>query len=135
VFGSSILMVTFLPVPLWVRLPAQTFAVACIVGGLLPLAVMISEVVPAALRGAAFSITGFLGALAGAASPLAIGFIADRFEIVVDGEPKGDLAKAFLIMTPLVLIGGLVVLKGRRHVAGDLAAAAATSGGSERADA
>jgi MFS family permease len=121
IVGATLLMMTFLPVPLWLRLPVQTVAVACIVGGLLPLAVMIAQVVPAALRGAAFSITGFLGALAGAASPQAIGIISDRFEITVDGEPKGDLAKAFLIMTPLVLIGGYVVLRGRRFVSRDIA--------------
>jgi MFS family permease len=128
VVGASVLMVTFLAVPLWFRLPAQTFAVMCIVGGLLPLAVMISEVVPAHLRGAAFSATGFLSALAGAGSPFAIGFIADRFKIPVEGEMKGDLAKAFLFMTPLVLIGGLVVLRGRRHVEGDVARAKAALG-------
>jgi MFS family permease len=115
-----LLFVTFLPVPLWFRLPGQTLAVICIVGGLLPLAVMTAEVVPAALRGAAFSLTFFLASLGGALSPLAVGAIADRFEIVVDGEVKGDLAKAFLAITPLLAIGALVVLSGRRHVAGDV---------------
>jgi MFS family permease len=123
--GSMLLFVTFLPIPLWLRLPGQTLAVVCIVGGLLPLAVMTTEVVPAALRGAAFSLTFFLASLGGALSPLAVGAIADRFEIVVDGDPKGDLAKAFLIVTPLVTIGALVVLRGRRHVEADVAAAQA----------
>jgi MFS family permease len=137
--GGAVLMVTFLPVPLWFRLPAQTFATACIVGGLLPLSVMIADVVPIALRGAAYSITGFFAAVVGAASPQAIGFLADRFPITVDGEPKGDLAKAFLIVTPLLLIGGLVVLRGRKHLAADIAAASAaapaTSGGTSPAGA
>ena len=123
--GSGLLFVTFLPVPLWFRLPGQTAAVICIVGGLLPLAVMTTEVVPAALRGSAFSLTFFLASLGGALSPLAVGAIADRFEIVVDGEVKGDLAKAFLVVTPLVTAGALVVLRGRRHVAADVAAAQA----------
>lgn len=127
--GGAILMVTFLPVPLWFRLPAQTLAAACIVGGLLPLAVMIADVVPVALRGAAYSSTGFFAAIVGAASPQAIGFLADRFKIEVDGEMKGDLAKAFLIVTPLLLVGGLVVLRGRRYVAADVAAASATRRG------
>ena len=44
---------------------------------------------------------------------------------MVDGEVKGNLANAFLIVTPLVLVGAVVLLQGRRHVAGDIAAAAA----------
>ena len=38
---------------------------------------------------------------------------------------KGNLANAFLIVTPLVLVGAVALLQGRRHVAGDIAAAAA----------
>jgi MFS family permease len=145
--GSVFLFVTFLPVPLWFRLPGQTAAVICIVGGLLPLAVMVSEVVPGHLRGAAFSLSFFLSSVGGALSPLAIGTIADRFErvpedarlavewhgAVVDiddeGEPKGDLAKAFLIVTPLVTVGAIVVLRGHRHVEADLARVAAERSG------
>ena len=80
---------TFLPVPLWFRLPGQTVAVVCIVGGLLALAVMITEVVPAALRGAAFSLTGFLAVARRRAVTAAIGVIADQFDYVVDGEDEG----------------------------------------------
>ena len=58
--------------------------------------------------------------MAGAASPLLIGAIADRFEFVVDGEVKGNLANAFLIITPLVFVGALVLLQGRRHVGADM---------------
>ena len=89
---------------------------------------MITEVVPPTIRGIAFSVTGFLGAIAGAISPLLIGFIADQFDYVVDGEVKGNLANAFLIVTPLVLVGAVALLQGRRHVAGDIAAAAAQRG-------
>jgi MFS family permease len=138
--GSILLFLTFLPVPLWFRLPGQTLAVMCIVGGLLPLAVMVAEVVPATLRGAAFSLSFFLASVGGALSPLAVGAIADRFERVPEGsplavewhgasfdlgdpEPKGDLAKAFLVITPLLTTGALVVLRGRRHVEADLAQA------------
>jgi hypothetical protein len=141
--GSALLFATFIDVPLWFRLPGQTLAVICIVGGLLPLAVMVAEVVPATLRGAAFSLGFFLSSLGGALSPLAIGAIADRFDRLPDGapmavewtgtdfeidprgEPKGDIAKAFLFFTPLVTVGALVVLQGRRHVETDLANAAA----------
>ena len=128
--GGALLMVTFLSVPLYVMLPVQFVAVALIVGGLVAIPVMITEVVPAAVRGITFSITGFLSAVASALSPLMIGFLADRFPQDFDGETKGDLAKAFLIMTPLVLVGAVVLLRGRRHVAADVAAAAAARGAS-----
>jgi MFS family permease len=122
--GAALLMPSFLDVPLWVRIPLQGIAVAFIVGGLVAIPVMITEVVPAAVRGTAFSVTSFLSAMAGAASPLLIGLIADQFDYLVDGEIKGNLANAFLIVTPLIFIGSLVLLQGRRHVAGDLEAAA-----------
>lgn len=122
--GAILLLVTFLDVPLWLRMPLQGVAVAFIVGGLVAIPVMIAEVVPAGIRGIAFSVSGFLSAVAGALSPLLIGVIADRFDYVVDGEVKGDLAKAFLIVTPLVLVGALVLIRGRHHVAADIRAAA-----------
>jgi MFS family permease len=124
--GATLLLVTFLDVPLWLRMPVQGVAVALIVGGLVAIPVMIAEVVPAGIRGIAFSVSGFLSAVAGALSPLLIGVIADRFDYVVDGEVKGDLAKAFLIVTPLVLVGALVLFRGRRYVAADTRAAAAS---------
>jgi MFS family permease len=123
--GALLLLPTFLDVPIWFRIPVQGVAVAFIVGGLVAIPVMITEVVPPAIRGIAFSVTGFLSAIAGAISPLLIGAIADQFEYVVDGEVKGNLAIAFLIVTPLVLVGAIALLQGRRHVAGDIAAAAA----------
>jgi MFS family permease len=85
---------------------------------------MTSEVVPATIRGLAFSVTTFLSALASAISPLLIGGIADQFEFMVDGEVKGNLANAFLIVTPLVFIGAIVVLRGRSHVRADTQRAA-----------
>lgn len=127
--GAALLMPTFLDVPIWVRIPVQGVAVAFIVGGLVAIPVMITEVVPAAVRGISFSVTGFLSAVAGAASPLLIGVIADRFEFMVDGEVKGNLANAFLIVTPLVFVGAFVLLRGRRHVDTDIANAVAAAGG------
>ena len=51
--------------------------------------------------------------------------IADQFNYKVNGTVKGNLAYAFLIVTPLVLIGGLVVLRGRKFVEADTKRAAA----------
>jgi MFS family permease len=123
--GGAVMMTTFLPVPLWYRIPVQVISVALIVTGLPALTTMTAEVVPAAIRGIAFSVEGFLAGLASALSPLAIGLLADQFPITIKGETKGHLANAFLCVTPLVLIGALVVLAGRRHVSADVARAAA----------
>ena len=119
--SAVIFLPTFLPVPLWVRLPMQIVAVAYVVAAFPALTSMISEVVPGKIRGIAFSVSGFLGALASAASPLLIGAIADRFPIVVDGDTEGNLAIAFAFVTPLILIGAFVVLNGRRYVEQDIA--------------
>lgn len=119
--AAIIFAITFLPVPTWVRLPGHIAAVGFLVAAFPALTAMISEVVPATIRGIAFSLSGFLGALASAASPLLIGAIADRFPIRVDGDLEGNLAIAFGAVTPLILLGALVVLNGRRHVEQDIA--------------
>jgi MFS family permease len=119
--AALIFVPSFLPVPLAVRLPMQIVAVAYVVAAFPALSSMISEVVPATIRGIAFSVSGFLGALVSAASPLLIGAIADQFPIMVDGRARGNLAIAFGCVTPLILVGAVVVMYGRRHVAADIA--------------
>jgi MFS family permease len=121
--GTAIILPTFLPVPLWVRIPLSVPAVALIVSGLPALAAMIAEVVSPAMRGIAFSITTFFTAIAGAVSPLLIGFISDRFPITVNGVEKGHLGNAFVCVLPIVMVGAIVVLRGRRHVVADTARA------------
>ena len=102
--------------PIWFRVPMQVIGVAGLVAGLPGLTLMIAEVVPATIRGISFSVTGFLAAVVSAGSPPLVGFIADQFAITIDGELKGHLANAFLVVTPLVWLSGIVVLFGRRHV-------------------
>lgn len=119
--AAVIFVITFFPVPLFVRLPGHIVAVAFLVAAFPALTAMTSEVVPSKIRGIAFSVTGFLSALVSAASPLLIGAISDRFPITVEGEELGNLSLAFGIVTPLILVGALVVLNGRRHVEGDIA--------------
>ena len=118
--GAVALMIVFLDVPMALRLVFSVIGVALIVAGFPALSATIAEVVPGRVRGLAFSITGFFSALTSALSPLLIGFVADRFDYVVDGEVKGNLANAFLIATPLVFVGAFVLWNGRRHVTADL---------------
>ncbi len=120
--GALFLMVVFIEVPLPVMLIAALIGAALLVAGFPALTTMTAEVVPASIRGLTFSVTSFLAALASAASPLLIGAIADQFDYDVDGTIKGNLSYAFLIVTPLVLIGGLVVLRGRKFVEADTVA-------------
>jgi MFS family permease len=119
--AGIILAATFLHMPLWIRLPGQLVGVAFLVAAFPALSAMTSQVVPPAIRGTAFALIGFLVALASAISPLLIGVIADQFPIVIDGRTKGNLATAFLLVIPLVIVGALVVLNGRRHVDADIA--------------
>jgi MFS family permease len=119
--AGVILAATFLHEPLIVRLPGQLLGVAFVVAAFPALSAMTSEIVQPQVRGTAFALSGFLAALASAISPLLIGVIADRFPIVIHGVRKGNLATAFLIVTPLILVGAVVVLNGRRHVQTDIA--------------
>jgi len=122
--GGVLLFTSFLPVPTWtVRVPLQFVGVLFIVGAIPALAVMTSEVAPARLRGTAFAITTWLGALLGAVTAPLVGAIADAWPITVHGKQKGNLALAFAIVTPFVLVGSAVVLNGRRHVTADTARA------------
>lgn len=111
--GGVALLIVFLDVPLGVRIVMSFIGTAFVVAGFPALNALTAGLVPAPLRGMAFSVTGFFTALAGAASPLLIGFLADRFEYTVDGEVKGDLARAFLLVTPLLFVGAGVLWRGR----------------------
>ncbi|MFI5046503.1 MAG: MFS transporter [Acidimicrobiia bacterium] len=117
--GACALMMVWLPTPLWVKLLFSVIGAVLLVAGFPALAAMTAEVVPAAIRGITFSVTGFATAILAAASPLVIGAIADQFTFVVNGKNRGNLATAFLIVTPLVMIGALVLLRGRGHVGDD----------------
>jgi len=118
-FGSAALIVVFAPTPLPVKLVFSVIGALLIVSGFPALAAMTSEVVPAAIRGITFSVTSFVSAILSALSPLIIGGIADQFDFVVDGRVRGNLANAFLIVMPMVFVGAVVVLRGRRHVVED----------------
>jgi MFS family permease len=117
--GAVVLILVFLPTPLLLRIPLSIVGVLLTVAGFPALIRTMADVVNPQVRGLAFSVSGFASALASAGSPLVIGFIADRFELVVDGEVKGNLAYAFLCVIPLVFVGAFVLWRGYRHVRAD----------------
>jgi len=117
--GGVALVIAFLDVPLVVRVTMSFAGTAFVVAGFPALNAMTAEIVPASRRGMAFSVTGFFTAMAGAVSPLMIGLIADRFDFVVDGVRKGNLAHAFLIVTPLLFVGAWVLWRGQSFATPD----------------
>ena len=124
--GAVLLFFSFLHVPTWtVRVPLQFVGVMFIVGAIPALASMTAEVAPANLRGTAFAVTTWLGALLAAVAAPLVGALADHWPITVHGKHEGNLALAFAIVTPFVLVGSVVVLSGRRHVSSDTARARA----------
>jgi MFS family permease len=122
--GAAVLLPVFADVPLAVRMLLSVVGVMFIVAGFPALAAMVAEVVPAAIRGLAFSVSGFLSALTAALSPLLIGAVSDLFEYEYDGKTVGNLAYAFALVIPLVFVGAFLLLRGRHFVAADRAAAA-----------
>lgn len=124
--GTLLLMASFVDgIPVYsVRLPLQTLGVALVVASLPPLTVTTAEVVPPALRGAAFGLLKLCANGLGAVAPYLIGELADtrRFALP-NGEVVGDLGYAFRWTAPLVLIGSLLLLLGRRHLDSDVEAA------------
>src|SRR4029079_6933871 len=124
--GAVVLMPVFADIPLAVRVVLSGIGVLFIVAGFPALAAMVAEVVPPSIRGLAFSVTGFLSALAAALSPLLIGAISDRFDYRFDGRTVGNLAHAFAIVMPLVFFVALVVWRARHFVEADKARALAT---------
>lgn len=118
--GGVALLVSFAPVPVWtVRVPLQTLGVGLLVGALPATYSMISQVASPAIRGQSFAATRFVASLVGAFSPPLIGLVADQYQITVDGQQVGNLALAFALFTPALLLGGFYIYRGRIHVEAD----------------
>lgn len=124
--GAVVLLPVFAEIPLAARIVLSGVGVTFIVAGFPALFAMVAEVAPSSIRGLAFSVTGFLSALAAALSPLLIGAISDQFAYEFEGKTVGNLANAFAIVMPLVFVGAFVVLRGRHHVEADKARAVAS---------
>lgn len=124
--GITLLFCSFIEgIPVWgVRIPLQAAAVALIVGALPATFAMTSEVVPASLRGTGFSLVKVSSTVIGTAAPPLVGWISDqRTYITADGREVGDLGFAFMLTVPLVLLGAVLLIRGRKTVEADKAAA------------
>ena len=128
--GVILLFCSFIEgIPVWgVRIPLQAAAVALIVGALPATFAMTSEVVPASLRGTGFSLVKVSSTIIGTVAPPLVGWISDqRTYITSTGRETGDLGFAFSLTVPLVLIGAILLIRGRHTVEEDKAAAEAAT--------
>ncbi|MBM3658217.1 MAG: MFS transporter [Actinobacteria bacterium] len=112
--GASLLVIGFA-----VQVLVVTAVVVCAGATLLSfafpnMAAAAAEVLPARRRGTGFAVFGFLLTLGSAAGPLVIGTIS---------EISGSLQLAIILAVLPALPGALVVLRGRRTFAADVAAA------------
>ncbi len=124
--GTVLLILSFLDgIPVYsVRLPLQMLGVALVVSSLPPLTVITAEVVPAALRGTSFGLLKLCANVLAALTPPIIGFIADTRQIrTSSGEMAGDLGFAFRSTAWVVLIGSVLLIRGRKHLDRDIARA------------
>jgi MFS family permease len=128
--GAVIFTIGFVDgLPLYtVRVPLHALAVGLLVGALPGTTTMTSEVVPAALRGTAFGLLKLSANVLAAIVPPLVGAIADANQIVdADGEEVGDLAFAFRVTIPFILVASVLLLRGRRWVEDEVAAARLTT--------
>lgn len=120
--AAVLLSFTFLPgAAVGMILAGHFVGVVLLVAGAPALTAMITEIVPVRIRGIAFSMTGFFGAISAASSPLLVGLLADQFAFTADEAVRGHLGYAFLLVMPLQAVGAFIVLSGRRFVKEDIA--------------
>jgi MFS family permease len=127
--GTVLLFLSFLDgIPLYsVRLPLQLVGVALVVSSLPPITVVGAEVVPPTLRGTSFGVTKLCANVLGAVFPPLIGLLADTHRIRIHtGDVKGDLGLAFRLTVWIVLIGSVLMIRGRKHLDADTAKALAS---------
>jgi len=115
-----LLGVLYAPFPLaWVFV---FLAVFCLFFNTGPSNTIIANVAPPQIRATAYAFCIFvIHALGDAISPAIIGWITDRTR--TPENPKGDMTLAFLVVSFIVLLGGVLWALGTRHLARDTAAA------------
>jgi MFS family permease len=152
--GSAFVLSSLLFAPglvsgsLWVAMPLYILAAAALGAPNAPLDAARLDVVPGRLWGRAESVRTVLRTLAVAAAPLLFGFVSDELSSGQRTATKGiayhasgpGLKYTFLLMLLPMAAGGLLLLRGSRAYARDVATALlsderiAASGGASRAD-
>lgn len=111
--GTTLFAVSWVPgIPfavVWALEAVGLFVMAMAIPGL---RAGLSDAVPANLRGAGFGAFNLVSVvLGGAGAPLAVSALSSAFD--------DNLRTAFLLVTPLVYIGALVLLRARDHLEAD----------------
>ncbi|MEX2659273.1 MAG: MFS transporter [Acidimicrobiales bacterium] len=112
--GNSLFMISYLRIPFGPAYALQLVGFFIVVMSVPALRAGISDAVPANLRGAGFGAFNLASVVFGqAAAPLIVFALSGAFD--------DNLRTAFLIVTPPVFLGGLVLLKARDHLDADAA--------------
>jgi len=113
-FGNTLFMVSYLHLSFGPAYALQFVGLFVMALSVPALRAGLSDAVPANLRGAGFAAFNLMSVLFGtAAAPVVVSLFAQTF--------GGDLRTAFLIVTPPVFIGALILLRARHHLDADAA--------------
>ncbi|HET9729912.1 MAG TPA: MFS transporter [Acidimicrobiia bacterium] len=108
--GNTILIVSYLPIPPWLSITLQLIGIFAVTAAIPALRAGMADAVPAHLRGAGFGAFNLVSILFGAAAaPLIVGALAQVWNLRV----------AFLIVSPPVYIGALILFAARDHLEAD----------------
>ncbi len=112
--GNAFFMVSYLRLPFGPAYVLQLIGFFIVVMSVPALRAGISDAIPANLRGAGFGAFNLASVVFGqAAAPLIVFALSGAFD--------DNLRTAFLIVTPPVFLGGLVLLRAREHLEADSA--------------
>jgi MFS family permease len=112
--GNALFLVSWLHLPLWPTFALQVVGFFVVALSVPALRAGLSDAVPANLRGAGFGAFNLASVVFGqAAAPLIVFALSGAFD--------DNLRTAFLLVSPPVFVGGLVLLKARNHLDADAA--------------
>ncbi len=112
--GNSLFLISYLRLPFWPAWVLETVGFFVFSMAIPALRAGLSDAVPANLRGAGFGAFNLVSVLLGAAgAPLLVSVLSQTFD--------DNLRTAFLLVSPPVFIGALLLLRARNHLDEDAA--------------
>lgn len=110
--GTTLFTISYLRLPLWPAFALEIVGFFVITMAIPSLRAGLSDAVPANLRGAGFGAFNLVSVvLGGAGAPLIVSLLSEAFD--------ENLRTAFLIVTPPVFFGALLLLRARDHLEND----------------
>ncbi len=112
--STTLFLVSYLRLPFWPSYLLQVVAFFTATMSIPALRAGLSDAVPATLRGTGFGAFNLVSVVfGGAVAPVAVSFFSQHF--------GNDIRTAFLITTPPVYLGALLLLAARKHIDADAA--------------